>query len=100
MSEAVSPELTGKQRKRLRGLAHALDPVVHVGAAGASPAVLAEVNAALEAHELIKVRLHDPEDKKALAAEIAQRTRSVECGLIGHTVILYRRHPEKPRIEV
>lgn len=93
------PALTGKQRKHLRGLAHELEPVVHVGSAGASSAVLAEVDAALASHELIKVRLHDPDDKKGLAAELAERTGAVACGLIGHTVILYRRHPEKPRIE-
>ena len=103
MNEPAAPPgpapLSGKQRKHLRGLAHSMEPIVSVGAAGASAAVLAQIDAALEAHELIKVRLRDPDDKKAMAAEIAERTRSTACGLVGHVVILYRRHPEKPRIE-
>ena len=94
------PVLTGKQRKHLRGLAHALEPVVQVGAAGASDRVIAEIDAALGAHELVKVRLRDPDDKKALAADIARRTGSVECGLVGHVVILYRPHPDEPRIRL
>jgi RNA-binding protein len=92
-------ELSGRQRKRLRGLAHSLEPIVQVGAAGASDRVVAEVNAALDSHELIKVRLRDPEDKRALAAELAERTQSTLCGVIGHIAILYRRHPEDPRID-
>jgi RNA-binding protein len=94
----VSEALTSRQRKHLRGLAHALEPVVHVGQAGVTDAVLAELERALAAHELIKVRLHQPEDKKALAAAVEGRTGATSCGLVGHVVILYRRHPETPRI--
>ena len=100
MSPPDPAPLTGKQRKHLRGLAHSFEPIVSVGAAGTTPAVLAQIDAALQAHELIKVRLRDPEDKKAMAEEIAAKTRSTACGLVGHVLILYRRHPEKPRIEL
>ncbi|MEM7243971.1 MAG: ribosome assembly RNA-binding protein YhbY [Acidobacteriota bacterium] len=100
MSEAAAPELTGRQRKHLRGLAHGIRPTVQVGAEGASEAVLREVNLALDSHELIKVRLHEPDDKKALAAELAEGSSSALCGLVGHTVILYRAHPERPRISL
>jgi RNA-binding protein len=93
-------ELSGRQRKRLRGLAHSLEPVVQVGQAGVSKAVVRAVEAALLAHELIKVRLHEPEDKKGSARQLAEATGAALCGLIGHTVILYRPHPEKPRIQV
>jgi RNA-binding protein len=93
-------ELSGRQRKRLRGLAHSLEPVVQVGQAGVSEAVVRAVEAALLAHELIKVRLHEPEDKKGSARQLAEATGAALCGLIGHTVILYRPHPEKPRIQV
>ena len=48
--------------------------------------------------ELVKVRLHEPEDKHADAAALAEACEAHLCGLVGHTVILYRRHPEKPRI--
>jgi RNA-binding protein len=90
--------LAGFQRKHLRGLAHALEPVVHVGRSGVTESVLAGVDAALTAHELIKVRLHAPDDKKALAAELAEKSGAETCGLVGHTVILYRENRERHRI--
>ena len=93
-------KLAGYQRKHLRALAHSLKPLVQVGEAGISAAVITAASQALEDHELIKVRLNQPEAKKDMAAELAQRTSSQLCGLLGHTVILYRRHPEHPRIEV
>lgn len=93
-------DLTGKQRRALRALAHSLEPVVHVGRAGITDAVLSAVSGALLAHELIKVRLQEPEDKRALAAMLAQGTGAALRGLVGHTVILYRPHPEQPRIRV
>jgi RNA-binding protein len=93
-----APHLTGRQRKHLRGLAHPLQPVVHVGAAGVTDAVLEAVDAALSAHELVKVRLHEPADKHDAAAALAAGTQAALCGLIGHVVILYRPHPERPKI--
>jgi RNA-binding protein len=92
------PELTGRQRKALRALAHKLQPVVQVGQDGASEGVIGAIDAALLAHELIKVRLHEPMDKKASAHLLANAAGAALCGLVGHTVILYRPHPEKPRI--
>ena len=92
--------LSPRQRKALRALAHGLDPVVHVGRAGVTEAVAASVDAALLAHELVKVRLHEPEDKRGAAAALAAATSAALCGLVGHTVILYRPHPETPRIRV
>lgn len=94
------PQLNGRQRKALRGLAHNLEPVVQVGQGGISDGVVRAIDAALLAHELIKVRLHQPEDKKAAAQELADRAGAALCGLVGHTVILYRPHPEEPRIRL
>ena len=96
----ASLALTSRQRKWLRGQAHALRPVVLVGQAGVTDAVVQSVDAALTARELIKVRLHEPEDKHADADALASRTGAACCGLVGHTVILYRPHPEKPVIVV
>ena len=92
--------LPGYQKKHLRGLAHRLEPVVQVGHAGVSDAVVDQTDQSLTAHELIKVRLHEPDDKKGMAAELARRTGSALCGLVGHTVILYRPHPDDPVIEL
>lgn len=88
------------QRKRLRALAHHLEPVVRVGHAGVTDGVVEATARALHDHELIKVRLYEPEDKRAMAGELASRTGAALCGLLGHTVVLYRRHPDRPRIGI
>jgi RNA-binding protein len=92
------PLLTSRQRKSLRGQAHRLEPVVLVGQAGLTDAVVHAVDVALTTHELVKVRLREPEDKHAAADELAERSHAALCGLVGHTVILFRPHPERPRI--
>ncbi|HEX2677957.1 MAG TPA: YhbY family RNA-binding protein [Polyangiales bacterium] len=96
----AAPVLDSSQVRKLRGLAHHLEPLVHVGHAGVTDGVVAQVLQALLDHELIKARLHEPEDKKAMAKELATRTKSAICGLIGHTVILFRPHPERPKISI
>ena len=91
-------EIKGFQKTFLKGKAHGLKPVVQVGQSGVTDTVLGQVEAQLLAHELIKVRMREPDDKKAMAAELAERTGAVLCGLVGHTAILYRPHPEAPVI--
>ena len=95
-----APDLTGAQRRHLRGLAHPLKPIVFVGEGGLSEAVVKALDEALDQHELVKVRLRQPPDKKAAAAELADRSESALCGVVGHTVVLYRPHPEEPKIEL
>ncbi|MCB9726419.1 MAG: ribosome assembly RNA-binding protein YhbY [Spirochaetaceae bacterium] len=95
-----APELNGAARKRLRALAHPLKPVVMVGEAGLSPSVLAALDEALARHELVKVRLRQPEDKRGTARELAEAMGAALCGVVGHTVILYRPDPDAPRIEL
>jgi len=92
--------LQGFQRRFLRGLANPRRPLVHVGESGLSAGVLGALDRALLDHELVKVRLRQPEHKQAVARELAERSGAELCGLVGHTVILYRRHPEQPRIEL
>ncbi len=94
------PSLSGHQRTYLRALAHHKKPVVLVGQQGASDKVLAAVREALRDHELIKVRMREPKDKLALSEALSHGSDSVLCGLVGHTLILYRAHPERPRIQV
>jgi len=96
-------DLTGAQKKHLRGLAHHLKPMVQVGKNGVTDSVLELIGQALDDHELIKVRLADPQGrKKELAEEIAERSGSVQVGLVGKVVTLYRRQPdpEKRKIEI
>lgn len=94
-------DLSGRQRRHLRGLAHDLEPVVHLGKGGLSADLVAQVDRALAAHELIKVRfVAGKEERRALAAELAARTGAALAGLVGHVAILFRRQadPEKRRV--
>ncbi len=94
-------QLTGQQRKYLRGLAHAMQPVVQVGQGGLSDALVAAVDQGLTDHELIKVRFGDfKEQRRELSVAVAERVGAEVAGLIGHVVILYRPRPdpEKRRI--
>ena len=92
--------LEGFQRRFLRGLANPRKSLVQVGEGGLSVGVFEALDRALLDHELVKVRLRQPEDKKAVARELADRSGAELCGLVGHTVILYRRNLEQPRIEL
>lgn len=96
--------LSGKQRRALRGLAHELEPVAHVGKQGLEDAVLGEIDRGLERHELIKVRFvgEATEQKKALSTEIAARLGCHEVGRIGHVAVFYRQSsdPERRRIRL
>ncbi|HYD48964.1 MAG TPA: ribosome assembly RNA-binding protein YhbY [Terriglobales bacterium] len=96
----AATEIDSKQRRKLRALAHHLKPVVQVGQAGVSDEVIAAVEQALLDHELIKVQMREPEDKKAMAQQLAAATGAALCGLLGHVVLLYRPHPEKPRLQL
>ena len=99
-SEQALTPLTGAQRKHLRGLANPRKALVQVGEGGLSDSVIRALDKALLDHELVKVRLFRPDDKKGDAQVLAERSRAHLCGLVGHTVILYRPHPEKPKIEL
>ena len=90
--------LTGAQRRFLRAEAHPLKPLVQIGKEGLSPGVLTEINNALDAHELIKVRFGDhKEHREALTREIEEKLKAACAGMIGSIAILYRPNPEKPR---
>jgi RNA-binding protein len=97
---ASSPCLTGRQRRFLRGLAQGLEPVVRVGEAGLTAGVRHALDEALGAHELVKVRMRAPADKKDLAARLAEAGCAALVGLVGHTVILYRPRSDPPRMEL
>lgn len=97
---AAAPSLDGAQRRHLRGLAHPLKPIVYVGEGGISPAVVSALEAALDQHELVKVRLRQPENKKEAAQQLAEASAAALCGVVGHTVVLYRPNPDDPKISL
>lgn len=96
----MSTPLTGKQRSYLRGLAHHLDPVVLVGAAGVTEAVKAKVLQELENHELIKVRVDadGPVGARDLAQPLADATGAHLAQRIGRMIVLYKRRAKDPEI--
>ena len=89
-------KITGKQKKYLKGLAHKLSPVVMVGNKGVSEAVLKEIDATLEAHELIKIRVRceDQGEFQETVAEIEEKANASLIQSIGHSVVLYREAKE------
>jgi RNA-binding protein len=96
----MQPNLTEKQKKHLRGLAHAREPVVLIGQSGLSPAITGELETALGAHELVKVRARvgDRDQRDTIFAELAQQTRSALVQRIGNVAVFYRPSKDKPRI--
>jgi RNA-binding protein len=92
----MSSSLTPRQRSHLKGRAHALEPVVFVGQAGLSDTVLAEVDRALTAHGLIKVKLAGAgrEDREALTKDICSRTGAVGVQNVGRVLVLWRPRPD------
>jgi RNA-binding protein len=94
--------LSDSQKKFLRGLAHPRKPVVIVAGNGLNDNVMAEIDGALDAHELIKVRVRvgDRDERDALVAEIVSRTGATPVQRIGHVLTLYRRNRREPRIEL
>jgi putative YhbY family RNA-binding protein len=88
--------LTPRQRAALKARAHALEPVVQVGQAGASDAVIAEVDRSLTAHGLIKVRLagSDREGRDSLAHTLCARTGAVDVQQVGRVLVLWRPRPD------
>jgi RNA-binding protein len=95
-----SAKLSGSALRQLRALGHALSPVVAIGKDGVTDALVSAVDAAIGTHELVKVKIHReaPVDRHEAGIEVAARTGSVLAQVIGRTLLLYRRHPKKPKI--
>ena len=92
--------LTDKQKKYLRGLAHPLKPVLHVGQSGVTPELMAELDHTLEHHELIKVRVRVGERARRDLAitELADQSGAELVTRIGNIAVLYRRRDKSPHI--
>ncbi len=94
------PKLTGAQRRALRGLGHHLNPVIQIGKAGVTEALVKATAVALEQHELIKISVarEAPTDRKAGPEELAKASGAHIAQIIGRTALLYRRRKEAPTI--
>ncbi len=94
-------KLTPAERSGLRAEAHALSPVVIIGEAGLTPAVLKEIDASLNAHGLIKVRVFgdDREARIAIYESICADLEAAPVQHIGKLLVMYRpkKEAEKER---
>ena len=88
-------------RKTLRAAGHHLSPVVQVGKEGVTEAVLRQLDEALSAHELVKVKIgtETPEDRFEAADRLGADSGAQVAQILGRTILVYRRHPERPRYE-
>ena len=93
-------ELTGKQRRHLRGLGHHLDAVLHVGHEGVTEAVVRQADQQLEAHELIKVKVSEnaPQERHETAELLAGKCDAQVAQVLGRTALLYRPRKQTPAI--
>jgi RNA-binding protein len=83
-------------KKKLRTQAHSLKPVIMIGQAGLTQAVLAEIELALDSHELIKVRIRaEREDRKLISEKICAETGAELIQSIGQIAVIYRLNPDK-----
>jgi len=98
----TNPKLNDKQRKYLRGLAHDLNVMLQTGAAGLTDAVIAEIDVALAAHELIKVRFVAAErsDRDTMIETTCEKLDALLIQRVGHVATLFRRNPQKPKIDL
>ncbi|OOF56223.1 ribosome assembly RNA-binding protein YhbY [Rodentibacter genomosp. 2] len=89
--------LSTKQKQFLKGLAHHLNPVVMLGGNGLTEGVLAEIENALDHHELIKVKIAgaDRETKQLIIDAIIRETQASNVQTIGHILVLYKASEEK-----
>ncbi|WP_420932957.1 ribosome assembly RNA-binding protein YhbY [Alteromonas sp. A081] len=85
-------KLSNKQKQFLKGLAHPLKPIVQLGSNGLTEGVVAEIDSALNHHELIKVKVpsDDREEKLLIMDAIVRETNAAKLQVIGHTLIIFR----------
>ncbi len=91
--------LTSQQIRYLRGLTHHLQPVVMVGDKGLSETVMAEIESALDHHELVKIRLRtDRDSRKAWIRQINEACGAEKVHIIGQVACFFRRNSKQPVI--
>ena len=93
--------LTGSERNYLRGVAHSYKPLVQIGKEGLSDNVLTAIDDAIEAHELIKVKMAADRDERERLVPIIEERSHCECvGTVGRIAILYRQNPDPEKRKI
>jgi RNA-binding protein len=88
--------MNNTQKNALKAQAHHLHPVILMGGKGLTPAVITATDEALNAHELIKVKLSgdDKSERVSIAQQLCEATQANLIQMVGHIVTLYRKKPE------
>ncbi len=91
-------KLTSRQRAYLKSKAHHLEPVVLIGKNKVAEGTLSSIDKALKARELIKIKFREHKDEKiALAQYIQDELQAEIVGIVGHTLILFKQHPDQEK---
>ena len=95
-------KLTNPQKKYLRGLGHALNPLLQIGKDGVSAAFLRQLEVVLGDHELVKVKIlqNAPMSKEEAETQLLKGINATLVQRIGKTFLLYAPHPEEPVIQL
>lgn len=98
----MAMNITERQRKILRRLGHDLKPIIFVGQAGVSEAVIKELEQSLAHHELLKVNIRgaDRADRDDTISALVSTTGAQLIQRVGNMALLYRRHPKHPKIKL
>ena len=93
-------ELSERQKKYLRGLAHKLEPKARSGNPGLTQNLIKEVEAQLHAHELIKLKVaaEDREERDRLIERMCAATKASLVQRVGNIAVLYKKNTKKPKI--
>ena len=94
--------MTSKQRAYLRSLSNGIDAIFQVGKNGVSEILIKQLDDALEARELIKIKVLEnaPEDRKQIAEEVSLATNSVLVQIMGNKITLYRQKKDKEKQKI
>ncbi|HWQ59515.1 MAG TPA: YhbY family RNA-binding protein [Clostridia bacterium] len=94
--------MTGKQRAKLKSMANTTPALYQIGKGGITPEVQEQLDAALEARELIKATVLEscPVSAKEALSTLSERLRAEPVQSIGRKITLYRRSKENPKIEL
>ena len=93
--------LSVSERLELKGRAHALNPVVIIGNAGLTDAVLKEIGISLKTHELIKIRvMAERPQREEIMDTICNKLEAAPVQHIGKILVIYKPNPDANKIEI
>jgi len=93
--------LSNKQKKQLKGMGHALRPLVIIGQQGMKTSINDEIAIAIKHHQLVKIKvgISERNARDKLIEEIAKTHRAILVQRIGNIALLYRFNPQKGKLE-